>query len=123
MFDFQQKRQIRKVIYSRVTLFVLFVLVILLGRATYDIYIKNQLSQTDYNSVKKEYDDLTSRQAMLDSEIARLNTQAGIEEEIRGRFSVAKPGEEIITVVDDESTGTPESSSDQSLWQKFTGLF
>ena len=72
--------------------------------------------------MKKEYDNLQAKQAMLDTQIARLNTQTGVEEEIRDRFTVAKPGEVIVNVIDN-STGTPNSTVDESLWQKFTGLF
>jgi cell division protein FtsB len=123
MFDFQQKRQIKKVVYSRMTILVLFILLIFLAKATYDIYQREQLSIADYGSVKKQYDDLESRQALLNNEIAQLSTQAGVEEQIRDRFSVAKPGEEVITVVDQASTTMPSNTQNEGLWQKFTGLF
>ena len=122
MFDFQQKRQIKKVIYSRAMLIGLFVLMIILGRATYDIYGREQMSKTNYDAVKKEYDDLQGRQAMLDSEITRLNTQEGVENEIRGRFTVAKPGEVVVTVVDKQASSTGQNTG-PSLWERFTSMF
>lgn len=123
MLDFQQKRQIRKVIYSRVTIFVLFIIVVFLGRSVYDIYTREQLSKSNYLSVKKEYDGLQSREAMLNSEIARLNTNNGTEEEIRSRFSVAKPGEVVVTVIDATSSLNTATVGDSGFWQKFKGLF
>jgi len=123
MFDFQQKRQIKKVIYSRITIFVFLIIVIFLGKATYDIYTREQLSQSNYDSIKKEYDDLQSREAARTSEIARLNTGEGVEAEIRDRFSVAKPGEEVITVIDNDGTSTSQHVTNDGWWQKFTNLF
>ncbi len=124
MFDFQQRKQIKKVIYSRITIFVLFVIVILLGRSTYEIYKKERLSSANYNEVKNEYDSLKSRQSMLDSEIARLKTENGIEEEIRSKFSVAKPGETVVVVVDSSSSSsTDNSQSTASVWSRFINWF
>ncbi len=124
MLDFQQKRKIRKVLYSRLTLALLAVAIFFLARSTYHIYSKEALSEENYASVKKAYDDLTTRQATLGKEIDRLGTDAGVEEEIRTKFSVAKPGETIVTVVN--STSSPDAgraTGQKSLWQRFLGLF
>jgi len=124
MFDFQQKRKFKKVIYSRVTILILFILVLLLANSTYKIYQKERLSLADYNQTKKEYDSLNGRQTMLDSEIARLKTENGIEEEIRSKFSVAKPGETVVVVVDSSSSSsTDENISNNSWWQNFLNWF
>jgi len=124
MFDFQQKRKIRKIIYSRLTIVILFILVLLLANSTYKIYQKEKLSLEDYNQTKKEYEDLKGRQAMLDSEIARLKTENGIEEEIRSKFSVAKPGETVVVVVDSSSSSsTDNNGASLSWWQRFINWF
>jgi len=124
MFDFQQKRKIKKIAYSRLTIFILFVLVILLGRSTYQIYKKERLSSANYNEVKKEFEDLKNRQTMLDSEITRLKTDVGMEEEIRSKFSVAKPGETVVVVVDSSSsTSTDNNPPNKSFWSKLIGWF
>ncbi len=124
MLDFQQKRQIKKVIYSRVTIFILFVVVIFLARSTYSIYKKEQLSSANYNETKKEYDSLKERQTMLSSEISSLKTDTGIEEEIRSKFNVAKPGETVVVVVDNTASSTTNSNGQNlSLWQRLLNLF
>ncbi len=124
MLDFQQKRQIKKVIYSRVTIFILFIAVIFLARSTYSIYQKAQLSSANYNETKKEYDSLKERQTMLNSEIASLKTDTGVEEEIRSKFSVAKPGETVVVVVDNTASSTTnDNGQNLSLWQRFLSIF
>ncbi len=120
---FSQKRQIRKVMYSRITLFVLFIIVLLLAHAAYSIYGKEQLSAANYAEVKKEYDDLKSRQTVLQSQVDKLNTESGMEEEIRDKFSVAKPGETVVVLVDGTDTAVASSKANKGLWQRFLDLF
>src|ERR1035437_2807730 len=99
MIVFQQKRQFKKMLYSKLSFVVLLVLVFLIGKATYDIYQKEKLSSDNYLGVKKNYDSLNVRKNMLGSEINRLQTDTGIEEEIRSKFDVAKPSETVVVVV------------------------
>lgn len=124
MVDFQQKKKIRKVIYSRITILVLFIVIIFLFKAVYDIFEKERISANDVAAVERDYKSLESRQNMLKSEIDKLNTKEGIEEEIRGKFSVAKPGETVVVIVDStSSTSTSAVNSSRSLWQRFVDLF
>jgi cell division protein FtsB len=122
MVDFQQKKNIRKVMYSRITIFIFFIIVIFLVREVYDIYKKERMSAKSVASVEDNYNDLKNRQNMLKSEIERLNTDKGIEEEIRSKFSVAKPGETVVVVIDNSSsTSTDSESVEKGFWNKIFG--
>lgn len=117
MIDFQQKRKINKIIYSKVSFVILLIVVVLLGKSTWDIYQKSRLSSNNYNETKKEYDSLKARKEMLDSEINRLNTDSGIEEEIRSKFNVAKPGETVVVVINStSSTSTNKNNLVKNIW-------
>jgi len=124
MVDFQQKKKIRKVIYSRVTIFVLFVAVIFLTRSVYDIFTKERISAENLAMTQKDYSALEARQTTLKSDISRLNTQGGVEEEIRSKFSVAKPGETVVMIVDSTSSSSTDSQGNKkSFWQRFVDFF
>jgi cell division protein FtsB len=124
MIDFQEKKQFNKILYSKATLVILLVIIIFLARSTYDIYKKYQISVDDYTSVKKDYDSLNGRKAMLTSEINKLNTDGGVDEEIMSKFNVAKPGETVVTVIDATDTSQSAGNSSQgSFWSNFFGLF
>ncbi len=123
MIDFQQKRKVNRFLYSKFTLFGLLVILIFLGRSTYDIYTREQLSRTDYEGVKKDYDGLVQRQEMLTSEIARLKTDNGVDEEIRSKFSVAKPGETVVVIIDSSSSTSSDHGGTASVWSRFTSWF
>ena len=122
MIDFQQKRQFKKVMYSKVSFLILFISVIFLVKSTYNIYKKSKLSFDNYTVVKRDYESLKDRKDMLDSEINRLKTDNGIEEEIRGKFNVAKPGETVVVVING-STSTETSNPNKSFWSSFWGIF
>ena len=123
MIDFQQKRRIKNIIYSKAFFVFLLILTVFLGRSTYDIYEKSKLSYDNYIRVKRNYDDLVSRKAMLESEITRLKTDGGIEEEIRSKFSVGRPGETVVTIIDIDSSSTSESVPDNGFWSKLWSFF
>jgi len=121
MVNFQQKKNIRKVIYSRITIFVFIIIVIFLVRAVYDIYQKERMSAKSVASVEENYNSLKARQSMLKSEIERLSTDKGVEEEIRSKFSVAKPGETVVVIIDSGSTSTGLENVEVGFWQKIFG--
>jgi cell division protein FtsB len=124
MIDFQQRRKIRRIFYSKITFVVLILLVLFMSKQVYDIYKKETLSRENLQSISGEYNSLKSRQKMLTSEIDRLKTDEGIEEEIRDKFSVAKPGEQVVVIVDSSSTVEDSAkNSNVGFWQKIIDWF
>ena len=122
--DFQRKKQLKNIVYSKVFLVILLILAFFLGRSTYDIYKKSKLSYSNYIEVKRDYDSLIARKYMLESEMNRLATDNGIEEEIRSKFNVAKPGEVVVTIINSSgSTSTDTNSSSKSFWTSFWNMF
>lgn len=121
--DFQRKKQIRNIVYSKFFLTILFIIVFFLGRSTLDIYKKSKLSYDNYIKVKRDYDSLIARKTMLDSEINRLSTDNGIEEEIRGKFNVAKPGETVVTIINKNSITTNADDTKKDFWSGLWDIF
>ncbi len=123
--DFQQKKTVRMIMYSKVTLFVLFVLVVLFCRGVWNVYQKEKFSRDGLAVAEKKYADLSVRKDFLESQIQKMKTEEGLEEEIRNKFSVTKKGEVSVLIVD-SSSSTVEDSGDKiqkSLWQSFLDLF
>ncbi len=123
MIDFQQKRKINNILYSKVSFVVLLILLVFLGRSTYNIYSKYKISSDNYASAKRDYNSLKARKDMLESEITRLKTDIGIEEEIRSKFNVAKPGETVVTVISSGSISTSTNNTDKGFWSSFWDIF
>lgn len=101
------------------SIFCLFLLKGALG--AYERYLASlALWQKTHN----ELESLKQRQGSLQSDVDRLKTERGVEAELRSKFQVAKPGENLIIIVDeDKGTGGSASSSAKSLWQRFLEIF
>jgi len=126
MLDFQQKRKFKQFFYSRVTLVFLLIFIIFIANQVYGIYEKQKLSKENLSSVKNQYEELKNREKMLTSEIDRLKTKEGMEEEIRNKFDVAKPGEQVVVITDDGSSTKvvkEENGTISGLWNKVVGWF
>ncbi len=101
----------------------LLILIIFFARATYGVYQKQEESSANTLQAAGELKRLVDRQTLLNTELARLSTNEGIEEEIRAKFGVSKPGEEVLIIVDPHKATTTEIIEEESLWGKFKNLF
>lgn len=123
MLDIQQKRKLRFFVYHRFTLGALFIFVLVMTHSTYQVYKKKQESEGLLRVSEDRVDLLRKRDTDLNEKINRLDTDVGIEEEIRSKFSVTKENENMVVVVPKDekvATSVPESSS---LWSKFISFF
>jgi cell division protein FtsB len=119
MMEFQEKRKLKRVLYSKVVLIILLLLILFGLKQVLDIYTKQRLTRDNLAKTATVYDGLQAREKMLSSEIDRLKTQAGTEEEIREKYGLVKPGEEVLTVVDgDDNSGLDSPSTPISFWQR-----
>ncbi len=104
MLDIQQKRKFRNVIYHRITLVVLFVLVVLALHSTWKVYLKKRESLMMKEASITRLTELNVRSEELESKIKKLGTTSGIEEEIRSKFSVAKSDENMVIIVREDGS-------------------
>lgn len=123
MLDFQQKRKLRAFIYNKITLSVFFVIVLISLFSTFNVWRKKVESQKLTESSESKVAELEARKVFIDDQIVKLNTEEGIEEEIRSKFSVAKEGEKVVVVVNDDLDNNIETEEKRSLWQKFLDFF
>ena len=121
----QEKKKFHQIVYSRPTLVLLAVLLVVALNSTWKMYEKASLAREQKNRLENELESLKARELDLQAKIANLKTERGLEEEIRGRFSVAKNGESVVVVVDPsyEGTSTQDESVIGGLWHKFLRLF
>jgi cell division protein FtsB len=117
--EFQEKRKIKKILYSKVVLFILIVLISILLFKVWDVYKKQSLAFYNLSKAAASLEGLQVREKMLLSEIQKLKTEAGAEAEIREKYGLVKPSEEVILIVDGDQGVDPNSvSTPISFWQK-----
>ncbi len=123
MQEFQAKKKVRRLIYSKGVIAFLIFSFILLANATWNVFKKSKESAANVAQSVSELERMQEREQILTSEIERLSTEKGIEEEIRSKFSVSKPGEELLVIIDEEATTTVEVAQPEGWWTKFKKIF
>jgi len=73
-----------------------------------------------------EIDTLNKRETMLRSDINKLNTDDGIEDAIRDKYQVVKPGEKMVVIVDDKKPTEIQDNdpkNDHTFWGWVKNMF
>lgn len=125
MLPFQERKKLRKVLYSKATLVVLFLLVVVIGRGAWQIHQKAVIAQGERVQAARATEELNLRAQGLEKSLVRLRSPEGAEEEVRQKYTVARPSEEVVIVVDENAKKgkNGEGVSKRSLWDRFTSLF
>lgn len=118
MRELQQKQKLKSRMYSIPALLLLALVVILIGKGTFGVIEKEQQSAADVNELKAKIATLTTEQLNMTDDIASLNTQAGVDEEIKEKFNVSAPGEHVAILVDSTNSGTSTATSTKAWYER-----
>ncbi len=125
MLEFYEKRKLKRVLYSRPVLIVLLIPVAYCMMVAWHAYLKEREAHANMLAATAELERLKEREATLDKEIERLSSERGVEEELREKYEVGKPGERMIVLIDkdkeqkDVSPPIKEKNFLGRLWEKF----
>lgn len=125
MRELQGRRRARRLFYSKTTIFVLLVILVILARSAWGMYEKNQLASYHREKSEEELLELKNRVENLSANVSRLKTDRGVEEEIRKNFSVSKDGEYVITVIDPANLNdetAKENNQPNRFWHKISDI-
>ena len=94
------------------------------GFATWRVYSKGQDAKQAREDAEKALADLTARKSAVEATLNRLNTEQGIDAEIRNRYQLVKPGEEQIVLIQSQQKANASSSTEsKGMWETFIGWF
>ncbi len=100
MREFQEKRKIRGFLYSKKIVILLLLITAFLFFSTIKVYLKSRNAASKNEETRKELAELEKRRAELETDVNRLNTESGLEEEIRKNLNVQKPDEKVLVIVE-----------------------
>lgn len=125
MIPFQERKKIRKILYSKTSLFILAVFLFVVSNGAWRIYQKAAIARTERDRAAQSLADLQARTTELQTSLARIQSQRGVEEDVRKKYTVARPGEDVVVVVDDSAkkSENSEASSTPSIWARITSFF
>lgn len=124
MLEFYEKRKLKRLLYSKPVIIALCIPAVFLLSVTWNAYNKEREAYANMLTASAELDRLKEREATLSQEIERLSTQRGVEEELREKYEVGKPGERMIVLVDKAADKEPASPPIKSkgffgrMWEK-----
>jgi cell division protein FtsB len=101
MKEFSQKTKYRQLVYSIPVLLILLLILFFIAKGSFGIYQKYTLSKNELNNSKSDLSALEEKKNHIYQKVEKLNTETGIEKEIRSKFNVAKEGEKLVVIVDD----------------------
>ena len=105
---------------SNPVLIILFFVVLIFAWNVFGFWRKMSETRKNREIVEAKVAELQKDHDRLSADISKLSSEEGVEDSIREKFGLAKEGEGLIIVVDDESD-EKEDDKKNSNW--FTSFF
>jgi len=102
MLNFYQKRSWRTILYSPIALTFLVMISLYLAFVTYNRYVIEREMSSRQLDAENELKTLEQRRDTLQKKVDYLSNDRGIEAEMRRNFDVAREGEKVVIILDDE---------------------
>ncbi len=119
MREIQQEQSVKKMLYSTVSIVILSMLILILLRATVSLYEKRNEIVTERNIKEEELRIENEKLRRAKEKKDFLETERGKEEYVRTTFPVAKEGEKVIIVYDDNKNGVSPVKKERTTMEKF----
>lgn len=113
MFDFHEKRKIRRWLYSWYAIGFILCIALFIGHGAWERFVVEREMLEKRTEVERELREQEERRAVIEEKVEHLQEDRGIEEEIRNRFDVAKEGEQVVIIVGDEEVGTETAPQEE----------
>jgi len=110
--------------YSKITLIFLLGCCVWLSLSVYERYEKARDMENRRLESEVAYQELQERKQQLQEKVDYLGADAGVESEIRRNFDVARVGEEVVIIVDNDSPNediqpiSPEPEEKPGFWSR-----
>lgn len=111
MFDFHQKRKLKTVFGSRFTQGIILVVAFFILLSAYNRYLIAREMAERRAAVESEISTLEERREILDTQVQYLSNERGVESEMRRQFDIAREGEQVVIILEDENAAKAEATT------------
>ncbi len=118
MREYQQKHMVRTLLYSRVTIVILFLLIVLLLRSIMELNNKRTDVAKLRNESAQERALLEQKVDIAKKETHMIGTERGFEAYVRTTYPVVKEGEGVIVIYDDEKSPVSTVREKVTVWEQ-----
>jgi len=124
MKKFQNKKHYKKIMQSKHVLIVLGVCLIFFIFNIIQLTNKAIETRKNRNIAQNKINQFQQQKNDLEYKIQKLNTEKGMEENIRERFGLAKEGEGVVIIVEDKNKiENKEIENDKGFFSFLKNLF
>jgi len=123
MLDFHEKRKLKRICYSKGMVAFLGLIILLSGVQVWGVFQKDREARVRKAEVAASYEQLIERETELKEEIARLSTERGVEEVLRTKFDVARPGEGVIVLIEPKDQQSANDDKDGGFFDWVFNIF
>lgn len=123
MREYQQKYLLRRIVYSRVAIVVLFLLVMVLLRSIMELNDKRIAVKKLRVESEVERQDIETKTEKAEQKNENISTERGFEKYVRTTYPVVKEGEGVIVIYDEEKSPVSSVRSDMTVWEKLVVFF
>lgn len=123
MREYQQKYMIRTLLYSRVTIVILFLLSVLLLRSIVELNDKRIAVEKLRKESALERQELQMKVQKAEEKNDLIATDRGFETYVRTTFPIVKEGEGVIVIYDEEKSPVAEVRSEMTVWERLQVFF
>ena len=114
MRSFQSRNFGRRLIYSRVSIAAMLAVAVFAGQATLRSFLESRNARKAYVEVNQKHEELISQKDDLEKRLEYLASDYGLERELRRKFGLVKPDEEILVIVDRPQSAIEEGAGNMS---------
>lgn len=118
MREYQQKHLVRTLVYSRVTIVVLFLLIVLLLRSIMELNDKRLAVKKLQEDSAVERQDLEQKVQRAETKNSAIGTERGFETYVRTTYPVVKEGEGVIVIYDGDKSPVAPVKADMTIWER-----
>lgn len=124
--DFQESKEIERIIFSWPVIFVCVLLLLAALWGVFKALEKGLALRQEVANLEKKIAEAESAKNTFQAKLENLRTEAGLDREARGRFNLKKPGEGVVIFVENQSQaklGGFAADWLASLWSLAKGKF
>src|SRR3989338_5697837 len=114
MRSFQSRNFGRRLIYSRVSIAAMLAVAVFAGQATLRLFLESRNARKAYVEVNQKHEELISQKDDLEKRLEYLASDYGLERELRRKFGLVKPDEEILVIVDRPQSAIEEGAGNMA---------
>lgn len=122
----REKNPLARILYSKITLVFILIACVFLAMSVYERFtIEREMAERRHEA-ETERAALIERKQELTEKVEYLSAERGIEAEMRNNFDVAREGEQVVVIIDDEPTDRATTAAmhntattTKSFWSRF----